>query len=164
MEADGSLLLGQAAFMSRIKDPVRFKAEFKRDLGQEVPYVLGEKEYLPQELFTEILVHFKREAEKSTGQKIDKAIITHPANYGRTKQRLLEQAAQRAGLYDVILLDEPTAAAMAYCQKGSVETGELLLVYDLGGGTFDVALIKRTTGGFQHMTEPWGYPSAGHGL
>ncbi len=159
---DGSgILLGQAAHNKRKLSPASFRSEFKRDFGSTSPYLLGGEEYLPEQLYTEFFLYFKNTASEQTGEKVERVYITHPANYGNNKKRLIEKAANNAGLFDVVLVDEPTAAAAGYAQKSRIEEGDILLVYDLGGGTFDVALIKKTAKGYVHLTEPLGISMCG---
>lgn len=158
---NGRILLGQAAMSKRKLSPSCFKGEFKRDLGTTTPFILGEEEYLPEQLYTEFFLYFKNQAIEQTGEKIEKVYITHPANYGNSKKRLVEKAANNAGLLDVVLVDEPTAAAAGYSQKSRINEGDIVLVYDLGGGTFDVAIIKKTSKGYVHLTEPLGISMCG---
>jgi molecular chaperone DnaK (HSP70) len=82
---------------------------------------------------------------------VDKAYITYPASFGRTRQEKITQAAKKAGLFDVELIDEPTAAAMCYGAKGTLKDGDILLVYDFGGGTFDTAVIKYEDGKYESI-------------
>lgn len=158
---NGRLLLGQAALGKRKLEPSCFKDEFKRELGTFTPFILGGEEYLPEQLYTEFFLYFKNQAIEQTGEKIERTYITHPANYGNSKKRLIEKAANNAGLFDVVLVDEPTAAAAGYSQKSRVLDGDILLVYDLGGGTFDVAIIKKTPNGYVHLSEPLGISKCG---
>lgn len=158
---NGRMLLGQAALNKRKLSPSCFKSEFKRDLGTTTPFILGGEEYLPEQLYTEVFLYFKNQAAEQMGEKVERAYITHPANYGNNKKRLIEKAANNAGLFDVALVDEPTAAAAGYSQKSKILDGDILLVYDLGGGTFDVAMIKKTAGGYVHLTEPLGISQCG---
>lgn len=158
---NGNILLGQAALNKRKISPACFKSEFKRDFGTATPYIIGEEEYFPEQLYTELFKYFKDQAVKQMGEKVKRVYITHPANYGNNKKRLIEKAANNAGLFDVVLVDEPTAAAAGYTQKNKILDGDVLLVYDLGGGTFDVALIKRTSNGYVHLAEPLGISNCG---
>ncbi len=157
----GHMLLGQAALNKRKVSPACFKSEFKRDFGTTTPYIVGGEEYLPEQLYTELFMYFKEQAVKQKGEKIERVYITHPANYGNNKKRLIEKAANNAGLFDIVLVDEPTAAAAGYAQKSKIIDGDILLVYDLGGGTFDAAIIKRTAKGYIHLTEPLGISHCG---
>ncbi len=157
----GAILVGQAAFNKRILDPGRFKSEFKRDFGTTTPYLLGGEAYLPEQLYTELFLHIKKQSVQQAGEDIEMVYITHPANYGNNKKLLLEKAAHNAGLFQLAFVDEPTAAAIGYAQKNKIRDGDILLVYDLGGGTFDVALIKKTERGYVHLSEPLGISQCG---
>lgn len=87
--------------------------------------------------------------------------ITYPANFNKKKQEIIKLTAQKAGFLNVELIDEPTAAAYCYCDKGKIKEGDILLVYDLGGGTFDVALIQYISGQFKHVTHSLGIDKCG---
>ena len=154
VEESGNILVGQAAEVKRGFDPGRYKSEFKRELGQSTPFILGDRHFLPEELCTEIFRYFRETAVSYLNGPAERVVITHPANFGNHKKELLKQAALRAGFPEVELLDEPTAAAIYYASKQGLKEGEKLLVYDLGGGTFDVALIKKQGDGFIPLTTP----------
>src|SRR5690606_18427820 len=87
--------------------------------------------------------------------------IAHPANWGRYKLDLLDQAVRRADLDHVVLVTEPEAAAIHYATLERLEPGATVAVYDLGGGTFDVAVLRKTEGGFQLLGEPEGIERLG---
>jgi TPR repeat protein len=161
IDQNGNILIGQLAVSARMKNPSCFKGEFKRDLGQQIPYNLGGLQLMPEDLYKEYFIHFKRCAEAAAGEKIGKAYITYPANFGKRKRELVEYAAKLAGLLEVELIDEPTAAALCYCSKGKINTGDKLLVYDFGGGTFDVALIEYDGEGFKPLTQALGIDQCG---
>ena len=160
---DGTgLLVGQAAMNSRIRNPQNFISEFKRYLGEEVPLYLGSMGYLPEDFYTQIFEHMKRRvSEKSGAETIDKAFVTCPASYGEKKRKKVADAARAAGLFNVELVDEPTSAAMYYDAQGLLGENENLLVYDFGGGTFDVSLIRHEGGTFSLLAEPMGLPQCG---
>ena len=160
-ETDGNLLLGQAAAASRMRAPQNFKNEFKRDLGQLAPYLLGGKPYLPEDLYKEFFIYIKRCVEDYTQESVSGATITFPAMFNENKKKLIESAAKRAGLLDIKMLDEPSAAAYCYLNAGKISEGDKLLVYDLGGGTFDVALICVKDGKFEPLAQPMGNPRLG---
>ena len=160
-ETDGNLLLGQAAAASRMRAPQNFKNEFKRDLGQLAPYLLGGKPYLPEDLYKEFFIYIKKCVEDFTQENVSGATITFPAMFNENKKKLIESAAKRAGLLDINMLDEPSAAAYCYLNAGKISEGDKLLVYDLGGGTFDVALICVKDGKFEPLAQPMGNPRLG---
>jgi len=157
----GKIIVGQAAIQSRMRKPENFKSEFKRDLGQHIPYTIGEIQLLPQDLYKELFIHMKNCAEKYSGEIVDSACITHPANYNSYKKELIISAAKAAGILQVDLLDEPTAAALYYYHGKTIENDSTLLVYDFGGGTFDVSLIQYKNGNFETITQPLGVENCG---
>lgn len=161
VEDGGSIVVGQAAMNSRKHKPQNFHMEFKRNLGEDIPILLGERRFRPEELYTELFRHMKARAEKLTGEFIEKAYLTYPASYGQKRRERLCAAANAAGLFELELVDEPTAAAMCYCAEGYVKDGQILLVYDFGGGTFDVSLIQYKDGTFQLLSEPLGLERCG---
>jgi len=158
---NGKLIVGQAAIVSRMKNLENFKSEFKRDLGQNIPYQLGEMQLMPDDLYRELFIHLKKCAEQYAGESIQLACITHPANYNDRKKVLVINAAKKAGLLNVVLLDEPTAAAIHYCNNQKLVEGNRMLVYDFGGGTFDVALIEHKNGKFESLTPSVGVEHCG---
>ncbi len=160
VEESGNVLVGQAAMNSRRRSPGNFRMEFKRDLGQDVPILLGNEEFLPEDLYTELFRHMKECAEK-VGGPAELAYLTCPAAFGRKKREKILEAAKAAGLPDARLVDEPTAAAMDYCAQGFVKDGQKLMVYDFGGGTFDVSLIHYKNGEFLPLAEPYGLERCG---
>lgn len=161
VEENGQLMLGQAAMNSRMRKPQNFRDEFKRNLGENIPILLGDRKFLPEELYTEFFRHMKSCAEKVSGEQVDLAYLTYPASYGKTKKDKIISAAKAAGLFNVELVDEPTAAAMSYCAAGYVKDGENLLIYDFGGGTFDVSVIRYENGEFRQLTNALGLERCG---
>ena len=162
---DNQIIMGQAAENQRRLDPNRYCCQFKRNLGQKTPYTLGERQLLPEELVREILRGLKTEAQKLVNHSLDAVILTVPATYQSYKKTLMEESAKQAGFADVILLEEPVAAAIYYAQNPSGEhqlkDGEILLVYDLGGGTFDAALIQKQGVSWELLTQPIGDSDCG---
>lgn len=161
LEEDGKLLLGQAAMANRMRAPQNFKAEFKRDLGQLAPYLLGTRQYLPEDLYKEFFIYIKKCVEEYTRGSVTDATVTFPASFNENKKKLIETAAKRAGLLNVTMLDEPSAAAYCYLNAGKLSEDDTLLVYDLGGGTFDLALMRMKGGKFEQLTQPMGNPRLG---
>ncbi len=158
----GNIVVGQAAENQYRLDPGRYRREFKRDLGRSVPYVLGEEEFLPEQLILELIRTIKTEAEQMTRDSLSKAVITVPATYQAYKRELMKQVATQAGFEAVTLLEEPVAAATYYANKqGGLTEGDILLVYDLGGGTFDAALIQKQGDSFQILAQPVGDEQCG---
>jgi hypothetical protein len=156
-----NVLVGQAAYNSRMKAPENFKSEFKRDFGQEVPYHIGNLQVMPEDLYKELFVHMKACAEVYAGSSIQFAYITHPATFSEKQKNLLKLSANRAGLLNIALIEEPVAAAYHYAFENNLDDNKTLLVYDFGGGTFDVALIKYLHGEFSLMVYPSGIERCG---
>ncbi|EDX83263.1 DnaK family protein [Synechococcus sp. PCC 7335] len=158
----GNIVVGQAAENQYRLAPGRYRREFKRDLGRTVPYVLGEQDFLPEQLILELVRTIKTEAEQMASDSLTTAIITIPATYQTYKRQLMEQVAAQAGFETVTLLEEPVAAATYYANKqGGLTEGDILLVYDLGGGTFDAALIQKQGNSFQVLAQPVGDEQCG---
>ncbi|MCH5211612.1 MAG: SEL1-like repeat protein [Oscillospiraceae bacterium] len=157
----GNVQVGQAAINSRGIKPQNFIMEFKRLLGQKTPVYLGEKEFMPEDLYTELFRHIKKQTERIGGEPIEKAYVTYPASFQETKKKKIVSAAKRAGLFNVELVDEPTSAAMCYCATGDLQDGQTVLIYDFGGGTFDVSLVKYENNSFTLPTHPLGLERCG---
>ena len=163
----GEIVISQAAENLRRLNPQGYKNHFKRDLDTDIPYFLGEQQlrFLPEDLVTVMLRGLKKEAEKIINSSIDSVIVTVPATYLINKKQLMEQAAQKAGFNEVALLEEPVAAAIYYSQKGTMghqlNEGDILLVYDLGGGTFDAALIQKKGNSYDLLGQPVGDEQCG---
>ncbi len=162
---DGNALVGQAAENQRFQDLTRYLREFKRDLGQDVPIILADREWRVEELVTEVLKKLKSEAEYLSGGKpIPDVVLTVPAVYAGYKRSLMQRAAESAG-FRVTLLEEPVAAATYYAWQGDSTAhppeDEIVLVYDLGGGTFDAALVKKADDHFKLLALPVGLEHCG---
>ncbi|EXJ15731.1 Hsp70 family protein [Imhoffiella purpurea] len=137
---DGSLLVGQAARNQYVLYPERTIRSVKRRMGEDVALPLGDKSYRPQEVSALILQRLKRAAEEHLGQPVAKAVITVPAYFSDAQRQATRDAGDLAGLEVVRIINEPTAAALAY--EAEYETAKTILVYDLGGGTFDVSVVR----------------------
>lgn len=161
IQQDGTRLIGQTALNSRMSDPARFRDNFKRDFGTDKPYLLGGEEITPDEIYTEYFSFFKRRVEEYTGEDVTKAYITHPVEYADGKKLLLRKAAEYAGLDNIVLVDEPTAAARSFFVEHALEKGQTLLIYDFGGGTLDLTLVEMTADGFRLLTDPVGVGNCG---
>ena len=132
----GELVVGQAARDRLVSHPRRSAAAFKRFMGTNRTLTLGEREFRPEELSALVLRSLKADAEAWLGEPVREAVITVPAYFADSQRKATQAAAELAGLRCERLLNEPTAAALAY---GLQEQGEnRILVVDLGGGTFDV--------------------------
>lgn len=160
---EGKMLVGNHAIYQSQRHPDRFRSELKRVLGQNTPILLGDTSFSVVDLIAAIIEKIKNEAN-SIAQGMGKplfseAIFTIPAVYQGYLQKQVENFANRAGFLrdKVKLLTEPVAAAYYYASKNVIQSGEILLVYDLGGGTFDTALLKKTGETFEYLTTPSGF-------
>ena len=142
--AAGELLVGTPARNQLIVAPERTVRSIKRKMGTAERVRLGEREFTPQEISAFILRELKRRAEEVLGEPVRRAVITVPARFSDAQRQATRDAGEIAGLEVVRIINEPTAAALAY---GLDRTGSCrALVYDLGGGTFDVSAIELTEG------------------
>ncbi|GHO82251.1 right-handed parallel beta-helix repeat-containing protein [Dictyobacter formicarum] len=160
----GQMLVGKAANNQRLRDPLRYRREIKRDLGNARPVLLGEQAWLPDQLVMHILRKIKQDADAfMTKSPFTGAVITIPATYQQHKRDLMLQAATEAGFVEqeITLLEEPVAAGLYYTRLNQVKNGDILLVYDLGGGTFDTALMQKAGESFTYLATPSGLPRCG---
>lgn len=139
LDPSGKLIVGQAARNQLVAAPESTIVSIKRKMGEETRVPLGEKQFSPEEISSFILRELKQRGEAALGQPIRKAVITVPAFFNDRQRKATQIAGELAGLEVVRILNEPTAAALAY---GAGRTDdERMLVYDLGGGTFDVSVV-----------------------
>jgi len=143
---DGQLLVGEPARRQAVSNPAGTITAAKRKMGTDHVYKIYGKEYTPQQISAFILQKIKRDAEAFLGEKITKAVITVPAYFNDNQRTATKDAGKIAGLDVVRLVNEPTAASMAY---GLDKGGEYkILVFDLGGGTLDVTIMEFGGGTF----------------
>jgi actin-like ATPase involved in cell morphogenesis len=165
LREDGGVLAGEAADLRSLAEPDRSARQFKRRVGDEVPLVLGGVPYGAETLTGYLLHAVVTEVSEREGDPPALVVLTHPANWSAFKLSMLEEAAKVAGLSSVQLLSEPEAAAIAYASRERIADGEVLAVYDLGGGTFDVALLRRKDRagltGFEAVGRPEGLERLG---
>ncbi len=145
---DGSTLVGQAARDRLSTRPERSAASFKRAMGTNHVFELAGRALRAEELSALVLRSLKDDAERFLGEPVEEAVITVPAYFSNAQRRATEAAGQLAGLRVRRLLNEPTAAAMAYGlhARAGGEGEERILVLDLGGGTFDVSILELFEG------------------
>lgn len=145
VEPDGTVLVGAAAKAKGALEPSRVAQTFKRDMGLERGYALGDKQFKAEELSALVLRQLKQDAEAALGAPIEEAVVTVPAYFGELQRRATRDAAELAGLKVERIINEPTAAALAYgLHQRHREFSAVVL--DLGGGTFDVTLLEIMEG------------------
>ncbi|WP_400152569.1 molecular chaperone DnaK [Candidatus Methanarcanum hacksteinii] len=148
---DGQLLVGEPARRQAVTNPDGTIKNVKRKMGTSEKVVALGKEYTPQQISAFILQKIKRDAEAYLGETIDKAVITVPAYFDDNQRQATKDAGAIAGLDVVRIINEPTAAALAYgLDKGN--TSQKILVFDLGGGTLDVTIMDFSDGVFEVMS------------
>ena len=147
--ADGSVQVGDAAVRRAVQEPERVAREFKRRVGDPAPLIIGGSPYSADGLVARLLSWVVDAVSAREGGRPSRVCLTHPASWGPYKRDLMRQAAQRAGIAPVTLLTEPEAAAADYAATERVEVGSTVAVYDLGGGTFDAAVLRKTPTGFE---------------
>ncbi|HHU76713.1 MAG TPA: molecular chaperone DnaK [Firmicutes bacterium] len=144
---EGERIVGQVARRQAITNPDRTISSIKREMGSNLKVEIDGKKYTPQEFSAMILQKLKTDAESYLGEKVDKAVITVPAYFSDSQRQATKDAGKIAGLEVLRIINEPTAAALAYgMDKGEDHT---ILVYDLGGGTFDVSILELGEGVFE---------------
>jgi len=141
---EGERIVGQVAKRQSITNPDRTVLSIKREMGTEFKAHINGQDYTPQEISAMILQKLKADAESYLGEKVTKAVITVPAYFSDSQRQATKDAGRIAGLEVERIINEPTAAALAYgLDKGEDHT---ILVYDLGGGTFDVSILELGEG------------------
>ncbi|BBE22117.1 hypothetical protein MN0502_10000 [Arthrobacter sp. MN05-02] len=144
LAADGTRLVGEVAERRGLSQPERVTREFKRRMGDVVPLMVGDVAVLPQDLFAAVVAWVVGVATEREGEAPEVITLTHPVGWGEHRTSLLEQALTEAGIGEVVLMTEPEAAALSYASREHVACGSTLAVYDLGGGTFDATVIRKT--------------------
>lgn len=143
----GERLVGQVAKRQAVSNPERTVTSIKRHMGSNYRVNIDGKEYTPQEISAMILQKLKADAESYLGEKIEKAVITVPAYFTDAQRQATKDAGKIAGLDVLRIINEPTAAALAYGLDK--EEDQTILVFDLGGGTFDVSILELGDGVFE---------------
>ena len=146
---DGERLVGQVAKRQAVANAENTVSSIKREMGSDYKVKAGGKEYTPQEISAMILTKLKTDAEKYLGQKVTQAVITVPAYFTDSQRQATKDAGKIAGLEVLRIINEPTAAALAYGLDKGKEKSQKVLVYDLGGGTFDISVLEISDGVFQ---------------
>lgn len=159
---DETFLTGDPANRRGLTEPHRLSREFKRRLGDTTPILLAGAPYSAEALTARLLRAVIEDVAEREGEKPGWICISHPANWGPYKKDLLGQAVRLAGVdVPVTQTTEPEAAAVFYSQQQRIDAGAVVAVYDLGGGTFDAAVLRKTTTGFEILGQPEGIERLG---
>ncbi|HEX6967855.1 MAG TPA: Hsp70 family protein, partial [Micromonosporaceae bacterium] len=162
LREDETFLTGETASRRGQTEPHRVAREFKRRLGDTTPILLGGVPYSAEALMAKLLTSVINEVSTREGGSPAAVCISHPANWGPYKTDLLLQAVRLSGLPEpVSFTTEPEAAAVFYAQQQRVEPGSIVAVYDLGGGTFDAAVLRKAPVGFEILGRPEGIERLG---
>jgi molecular chaperone DnaK len=151
---DGTELVGKAAIDEEISNPTRTIRSIKRKMGTNERIAIHNKLFSPEEITSKILLKLKNDAETFLGETIESAVITVPAYFNNDQRQSTKTAGELAGLKVLRIINEPTAAALAYGLDQS--KNEQILVFDLGGGTFDVTILKITSDGVFEVKSTYG--------
>src|SRR5574342_1300752 len=144
---DGQLLVGEPARRQMVTNPEGTVIAAKRKMGIDFKFQVYGKEYTPQQISSFILQKIKRDSEAYVGETVDKAVITVPAYFNDNQRQAMKDAGEIAGLEVVRIINEPTAASLAY---GLDKAGDQkIMVFDLGGGTLDVTIMEMGGGVFE---------------
>ena len=145
---DGQLLVGEPARRQMVTNPEGTVIAAKRKMGTDFKFKVYDKEYTPQQISSFILQKIKRDSEAYIGETVDKAVITVPAYFNDNQRQATKDAGEIAGLEVVRIINEPTAASLAY-GLDKVNKDLKIMVFDLGGGTLDGTIMERGGGVFQ---------------
>jgi molecular chaperone DnaK len=149
---DGEKLVGKVAKRQAVANHENTVTSIKRLMGTDQKVTLGGKEYTPQEISAMILGKLKADAESYLGEKVTQAVITVPAYFNDSQRQATKDAGRIAGLEVLRIINEPTAASLAYGLDKGENKNQKILVYDLGGGTFDVSILEIGDGVFEVLS------------
>jgi molecular chaperone DnaK len=161
LREDGTLLIGEPAERRSLIEPARFAREFKRRIGDPTPILLGGSPFSAHALMAHLLRGVVKVIADREGGPPDHTVVTCPANWGDYKRELFDQAVTQADIGPVSVVVEPEAAAIHYASTTRVQPGEVVAVYDLGGGTFDAAVLRNTGEGFELVGDARGIEQLG---
>ncbi|MEJ1178534.1 MULTISPECIES: Hsp70 family protein [unclassified Pseudarthrobacter] len=159
---EGPILVGEAAERRGLDSPDRVVREFKRRIGDDVPIAVGALSLPAEEVFATMAGWVVDRAAEREGEPPSQIILSHPAAWGGHRTAIIQEALSARGLHGVTLITEPEAAALHYASQVRVEDGSTIAVYDLGGGTFDTALLRKADADrFEFLGRPEGIEGLG---
>ncbi|MDT7665794.1 MAG: molecular chaperone DnaK [Pseudonocardiales bacterium] len=161
LREDGTLVTGDAARRRAVSRPDRVGREFKRRLGDPTPVMLGGTSFAVTDLLGALLRDVLRQVVSLEGGPPDQVVLTHPANWGPFRRGLFEEVPTNAGLSDTLTITEPEAAAAHYASSRRLHDGQIVAVYDLGGGTFDATILRGARDGVEILGRPEGIERLG---
>lgn len=151
VKEDGTIATGDEAKALALQAPTRVLRQFKARLGSSTPFVVDGRSHAPEQVLSYLIRDLYQAAVAKAGAAAEKVVFSHPATWGTFKVETLTEAAVLAGIAREVIatISEPEAAALAYDSQQPLTAGELVAVYDLGGGTFNAAVLRRTQSGFE---------------
>ena len=152
MNKDGERLVGQVAKRQAVANHENTVVSIKREMGTDHKVTMGGKQYTAPEISAMILAKLKQDAESYLGEKVTQAVITVPAYFNDSQRQATKDAGKIAGLEVLRIINEPTAASLAYGLDKGENKNQKILVYDLGGGTFDVSILEIGDGVFEVLS------------
>lgn len=158
---DGTVITGEAASRRAVSSPERAGREFKRRLGDPTPVSLGGTPHAVTDLLGTLLRDVLHKVIETEGAPPEHVVLTHPANWGPFRRGLFEEVPPLAGLDSALTVTEPEAAAAHYATSRQLADGEIVAVYDLGGGTFDATVLRRHPYGLELLGTPEGIERLG---
>jgi YVTN family beta-propeller protein len=158
---DGVLVTGDAAARRAVSHPDRVATEIKRRLGDPTPLLLGGTSHAVTDLLGALLQEVLARVSAERGGPPDEVVLTHPANWGPFRRELFEEVPRSVGLTTALTITEPEAAAAYYAATRQLAQGDVIAVYDLGGGTFDATVLQRTADGIEILGSPEGIERLG---
>ncbi|HWN36789.1 MAG TPA: Hsp70 family protein, partial [Pseudonocardia sp.] len=158
---DGTIVTGDAAKRRADARPDRIGSQFKRRLGDPTPVLLGTESFAVTELLATLLRDVLTQVVSREGAPPEQVVLTHPANWGPFRRKLFDEVPTRAGLSNTDTITEPEAAAAHYAATRRLHDGQVVAVYDLGGGTFDATILRGGSNAVEILGRPEGIERLG---